>query len=136
MSKIRKELNRTKAYHYSLFKRGYSEGTYPLNVFEFVMIMSTMLLTLHILGANFAEVFFGVTAVIIISMYAVGRWNMDETNRRSLYKQDLLADPWAQIDFRAQRDIMLKLGMEKSAQDISQWIKEPIDEARKRVAEG
>jgi K+ transporter len=130
-----KEVNKNRwIYPWSIFKRGYSEGTYPMNVFEFVLILSNTLLLLKIGQVGFAEVFIGVLLIIILSMYSLGRWNFKENNKNSIYRQDMLADLNCQTAYGCYRDIMIRLGgMDESIDKISFWMKEPLQDARKRI---
>lgn len=127
-----KEVNKTKLHVWAVFKRGYSEGTYPMNVFEFVLILSNTLLLLKLGQANFAIIFVLVSITVIVSMYALGRWNMAAKNKMSLLRADVLADPHLQMLHKTNRDIKIALGF-KDTSEIDFWLTEPVELAKERV---
>jgi hypothetical protein len=116
---------------WAIFKRGYSEGTYPLNVISTVLIFTNTLLLAGISHNLIIELFALCSFATIVTMYAVGRWNLTAKNKKSLLRADVLADTHLQMEKRALRDIMIKLGLDTS--DVDFWLLETKEEAMKRV---
>lgn len=123
--------NKTKLFNWSLFKKGYAEGTYPINVIEFVLIITNTLLLFQLSRTTSIVAFFVILLSTGLGMYALGRWNMNPKNRKSIYRQDMLADPFVQMSWGNLRDLKIKAGIDCS--DLNLWLVEPYEDAVRRV---